>query len=99
MRFGAIFPLLFAAMSSPQVSDLPSNVKTTPATDRVFAEGRPASETNGQRLEARHCAYIVISETSGIDPEMIKQFPQDLLITCRCYGVLAPCDQGRRVTK
>jgi hypothetical protein len=96
MRFGAILPVLLTVMSSPQASDLPSHIKTGPATAKLFAQGRQGRPTNSQQPETKHCAYIVISEAPGIDPEMIKKIPKRLADNMPMLKVPPPCDLRRR---
>ena len=99
MRFGAILPVLLTVISSPQASDLPPHGKTVPATARVFAQGRQRRATNSQQPETEHCAYIVISEAPGTDPDMIKKIPKELADNMPMLKVPPPCDQGRRANK
>ena len=99
MRFGAILPVLLTVMSSPQASDVPSDGKTRPATGRLFAQGRQGGARNSQQPETEHCAYIVISEAPGTDPDMIKKIPKRLADNMPMLKVPPPCDQGRRANK
>lgn len=99
MRFGAILPVLLTVMSSPQASDLPSHGKTAPSTGRLFAQGHQGRATNSQQPETKHCAYIVISEVAGNDPDMIKKIPKRLADNMPMLKVPPPCDQGRRANK
>ncbi len=97
MRYGSILPVLLAAsMSSPQLSELPSNVKHVPATGRFFAQDH---ETRNERQpEARHCAHIVISEAPGIDPDMVKKIPRKFGDNMPMLQVPPPCQQDSHAT-
>jgi len=95
MRYGSILLVLLAAIvSSPQLSELPSNVQHVPATGRFFAQDH---ETRHERQpKARHCAYIAISEAPGIDPDMVKKIPAKFGDNMPMLQVPPPCHQDSR---